>query len=429
MHDAYSMSGQPSCRRLVRCLIGGTALLAASLVGTGASRAAPVTLSYALWDGSQVPAMQQIIDKFHAAHPDINVKIQLTPFTDYWTKLQTSATGGSAPDVFWMSVLFAQYYSSGGALLPLNDKIKQDGIDMSVYVPAITKAYQYDGTTYGIPKDVNAFGLFYNKDLFKAAGVAVPDNNWTWDKVVEAAQKLTNPTKGIYGIVAPEAWETSWYLTVPQAGGRVISDDHKTSGYDSPQSIKGIQFWVDLINKYHASPNLQQTTDTDPRTLFTSGKVAMYYGGSWDPAAIAEVPAAKAFTGVTRLPKGTSENYYSNGLANVIYANTPHPQEAWEFVKFLSSKEANEIQASTGTVIPAYKGQADNYVKGLSWLTGAQSLVDQLPNALPLPASKNTAVWLNYANQELAKAWTGQESVPDATATIAKQMNDALANE
>jgi len=209
----------------------------------------------------------------------------------------------------------------------------------------------------------------------------------------------------------------------------VISEDGKSSGYNTPEAIKGIQFWVDLVNKYKVSPNLQQTTDTDARTLFTSGKVAMYYGGSWDPAAIAQVPTAKAFSGVARLPKGATQNYYSNGLGNVIYANTPHPQEAWEFVKFLGSKEANEIQASTGTVIPAYQGEAGNYVKGLSWLPGAQSLVDQLPNALPLPASKDTSQWLDFSNKELAKAWTGQESVADAAKAVADQMNTALAAE
>jgi multiple sugar transport system substrate-binding protein len=418
----------PSRRQFARGILMATAA-AAVLFSASAALADPVTLSYALWDEAQAPAMQQIIDKFHAAHPDINVKIQLTPWSDYWTKLQTAASGGSAPDVFWMSVLNSRYYANGGALMPLDDMIAKDGIDTSVYAPAITKAYTVNGHVYGMPKDINAFGLFYNKDLFKAAGVAVPDTTWTWDTVIQAAQKLTDPSKGIYGVVAPEADETTWYLTVPEAGGKVISDDGKSSGYDSPEAVKGIQFWVDLVNKYHVSPNLQQTTDTDSRTLFTSGKVAMYYGGSWDPAAIAEVPEAKAFTGVARLPKGATENYFSNGLANAIYAKTPHPQEAWEFVKFLGSKEANEIQAATGTVIPAYLGQAGDYVKGLSWLDGAQTLVDQLPNAQPFPASGNTTVWRTFATKELAKAWTGDESVEDATKAIADQMNGALADE
>ena len=430
MHTDKSVSSYPapSRRQFVRGALGVAVLTAASLSAISVARADNVTLSYALWDEAQAPAMQQIIDEFHKAHPDIDVKIQLTPWSDYWTKLQTSASGGSAPDVFWMSVLNSRYYANGGALLPLDDMIAKDSVDMSVYAPAITNAYTVNGHVYGMPKDINAFGLFYNKDLFKAAGIAVPDATWTWDNVTDAAQKLTDASKGIYGIVAPEADETTWYLTIPQAGGKVIADDGKSTGYDSPEAIKGIQFWVDMVNK-KVSPNLQQTTDTDARTLFTSGKVAMYYGGSWDPAAIAEVPAAKAFTGVAKLPKGATENYFSNGLANAIYAKTQHPAEAWEFVKFLGTKQANEIQAATGTVIPAYLGQADLYVKGLSWLDGAQSLIDQLPNAQAFPASGNTTVWRTFATKELAKAWTGEESVEDATKAIAEQMNGALAEE
>jgi multiple sugar transport system substrate-binding protein len=327
-----------------------------------------------------------------------------------------------------MTVAYFKYYAAGGVLMPLDDKIKADGVDMSNFEPAITKAYQYNGQTFGIPKDINAFGLFYNKDLFKAAGVAPPDKSWTWDSVIQAAQKLTDASKGTYGIVAADADELTWYLTVPQAGGEVITPDGKKSGYDEPATIKGVQFWVDMVNKYHVSPNLQQTTDTDPLSLFTSGKVAMYYGGSWDPVAIAQIPAAKAFTAVAPLPQGATPHFYSNGLANSIYVNTPHPQEAWEFVKFLSSKEANEIQSKTGTVIPAYKGEAGNYVKGLPWLD-AQVIIDQLPNAVPFPASENTPVWRQFATKEFAKAWAGQETVEAASKNIAAQMNTALANE
>ena len=93
-----------------------------------------------------------------------------------------------------------------------------------------------------------------------------------------------------------------------------------------------------------------------------------------------------------------------------------HPEEAWEFVEFLGSKEANEIQATTGTVIPAYNGQAGEYVKAMPWLD-AQALVDQLPNALPFPVSLNTPAWRDFATEEFAKAWTGEVSVEEAAQT------------
>jgi multiple sugar transport system substrate-binding protein len=222
--------------------------------------------------------------------------------------------------------------------------------------------------------------------------------------------------------------ELGWYLTIPEAGGYVLSPDHKKSGYDQPASIRGVQFWADLVNKYHASPSLQQMTDTDPLSMFTSGKAAMYYGGSWDPIAMSSVPYAKANVDVAPLPHDKTRLFYSNGLANSIYARTKHPKEAWEFVKFLGTKRAADINATTGTVIPAYKGEATNYVKSMPWLH-LQNIVSQLPNARPFPASIDTSVWRDYATKEFAKAWTGQESVRAAAENVTKQMDSALADE
>lgn len=96
---------------------GGTAPEAAPESG-------PVTLSYGLWDQNQVPAMQKIADEFHTANPNVTVKIQVTPFRQYFTSLQTAATGGSAPDVFWMNGPNIKLYASNGILLPLDQAIK-----------------------------------------------------------------------------------------------------------------------------------------------------------------------------------------------------------------------------------------------------------------------------------------------------------------
>lgn len=413
---------------LLLCLCALVGLAGCGSSGNNGSSGGKVTLSYAVWDQPQVPATKRIISEFHRSHPNIDVQVQVTPWDDYWTKLRTAATGGSAPDVFWMTLAYFKYYAKGGALLPLDSQIDASHVDMSNYVPAIRSAYRFGGKTYGMPRDVNSFGLFYNKKLFKQAGLSAPDGSWTWADVTAAARKLTDKSRGVYGIVAPEVDELGWYLTIPQAGGYVLSPDGKQSGYDQAASVKGIQFWVDLVNKYHASPSLQQMTDTDPLSMFTSGKAAMYYGGSWDPVAISAVPYAKANVDVAPLPHDATRLFYSNGLANTIYARTKHPKEAWEFTKFLASKRAADINATTGTVIPAYKGEADNYVRSMPWMH-LQRIVDQLPNARPFPSTIDTSVWRDNATKEFAKAWTGQETVPAAAANVTKQMNAALADE
>jgi multiple sugar transport system substrate-binding protein len=413
--------------------VAATLLLASSACsgsGSGSGGNGPVTLTYGLWDVAQKPAMEQIIKEFHASHPDINVKIQLTPFDSYWTKLQTAVKAGTGPDVFWMNTANAKLYAINGAILDLDDQIKSSDFDMNNYVDSIRSAYTVNGKVYGIPKDVNGMGLCYNKKLFQQAGVKPPDASWTWNDLISAAKKLTDAAKNVYGFAAPNDDELGWYLTVLQSGGWVISPDGKTSGYDQPGTIEGIQFWTDMINKHHVSPTLQQTTDTDPEAMLTSGKVAMRYCGSWEPEELATVPYGKANLDVAPLPKGPAGNrdFYSNGLANVIAAKTKYPRQAWEFVQFLGSKQAAQIQAKTGTVIPAFKGQASEYAKAMPQYH-LQVFIDALPNSKPFPASENSRAWSDYMIQQFATAWTGKSTVADVAHEAATKMNQALAAE
>ena len=420
-----------------RALIAAApATLLAVAAGCGSSSSSPkeastngkATLTYGLWDETQVPAMKKIIAAFNKTNPKITVRIVLTPWDSYWTKLQTAATGGAAPDVFWMTQDSFKLYASGGVLLRLDDLIKRDHINMDDYVKSVVDGFTWKGGHFGLPKDTNSFGVFYNKKLFSEAGLRFPDSAWTWNDLVTVARRLTNQKTHVYGVAAPLTDVQGYYLTIPQANGYVISSDGRKSGYDDPRTRNGIEFWTDLINKYHASPSLQQMTDTDALTMFTSGKTAMYYAGSWDPVAINAVPYTKANADVAPLPKGLNNTFYANGLGNVVYAKTKYPTEAWKFTKFLGSKQAADIQAATGTVIPAYKGESAAYARSMPHFQ-MQNFIDQLPNGKTFPNSVDTAVWGDYALKEFAPAWSGQMSVAAVTKNVAAQMNAALAKE
>jgi multiple sugar transport system substrate-binding protein len=403
-------------------------LLAGCAGGGGGGGDEKVTLSYAIWDAEQKPAMQKVVDEFEKKNPNIDVKIQVTPWETYWTKLKTAATGGSAADVFWMNNANMPNYASGGAIMSLQDRIDKDKFDMSNYVQAQVKAHSLDGKVYGIPKDVDAIGLWYNKTLFANAGVAEPTADWTQQDLIGAAQKLTDPATGVFGIAAQSDAQQSYYNTIPQAGGQVISDDKKKSGYDTPEAIAGIQFWSDLIQKYKVSPTLQQQTDTDPVTMFKSGKVAMLYDGSWAATEFKNVPYTEENAQVAPMPKGVQAGGVTNGLSNVMFAKTPHPDQAWDFIKFLGSKDAADIQAESGAVIPAFNGTTQAWVDATPEYN-LQVFVDSLPDATAYPASLNTAVWQDAVAVEINKAYTGDETAEQAAKNSADIMNKALAAE
>ena len=419
-------------RRTLLTAAPGTLLAATACSGSSPGRTGSagreVSLTYGLWDDTQLPAMKKIIANFERANPRITVRPVLTPWDSYWTKLQTAATGGTAPDVFWMTQDSFKLYASGGVLMGLDDLVARDKIDIGNYVESVTHGYSWQGKLYGMPKDINSFGVFYNKKLFAAANIRPPGLSWTWSDLVQVAQRLTDRAAGVFGFAAQLADVEGYYLTIPQAGGYVISQDGTKSGYDDPRTIRGLEFWTDMILKYRVSPTLQQLTDTAAQSMFTSGKLAMYFGGSWEPVAMKAVPYARENTDVGPLPKDLNRRFYANGLGNVIFAKTKHPQESWEFAKFLGSQQAAEIQAATGTVIPAYKGMDEAYSKSMPEFSMSK-LIGQLPQGLAFPASVSTAVWENDALKEFADAWTGKKSAASVAKSVAARMNAALAKE
>ncbi|MFI6741862.1 ABC transporter substrate-binding protein [Nonomuraea sp. NPDC050451] len=402
-------------------------LLGVAACGTDDPSGGKIELTYRIWDKNQQPAMQQIVDRFQAAHPNIHVTIQLTANQEYWTKLQGDATGGSAPDVFWMNGPHAQLYASNGMLLPLSDQLKADGVDLGNYPSALTAIYSYQGEQYGIPKDFDTVGLWYNKKLFDAAKLKYPDDTWTWETVAEAARKLTDASKGVYGILAPPFNQENFYNTVFQAGGYVISPDGRSSGYDQPATISGLKFWTDLM-KAGVSPSVKSMTDTYPAQLFESGKFGMYYAGSWNAIEFAKNDNIKNDVDVAVLPQGARRAVVIHGLANVVYGKTKHPKEATQFAEFLGSKEAAEIQAKTGAVIPAFKGTQEAWVSSMHQFH-LRSFLDELPYAVPFPASKNTDAWMTKEATILGPAWSGDKDVAAAAKELATVMNTALREE
>jgi len=402
---------------------GSSTATGSGSTGATTADASPVSLTYGVWDKNQVPAMQKIIDAYHALHPKVTVTVQLTPYTDYFTKLQAAATGGQAPDVFWMNGPNFQLYASNGVLQPLTD-VK---VDTTAYPASLVKLYSYKNQQFGLPKDFDTIGLWYNKKLFDAAGVKYPDSTWTWSTFQQAAQKLTVPAKGQFGAVSLLEGQEGYYNTIFQAGGYVVSLDGKSSGYGTAPTINGLKFWTDLISN-KLSPTQQQMTDTAPYQMFEAGKVAMFWGGSWDAVEFGGNAGAKDSVDVAVLPMGVKRATVIHGLANVVFSRTAHKQAAEDFAAFLGSQQAAKIEGSTGTVIPAYNGTQAAWVAAFPQFH-LQNFLAELPYALPLPVSGNTAAWNTLETDDLTKAWSGSTPVDTAAKDLGTSITAALAKE
>ncbi|MFD1501532.1 ABC transporter substrate-binding protein, partial [Streptosporangium lutulentum] len=388
----------------------GVLLVVSACSGDGESDAAGgrdrITLSYAIWDNSQRPVMDELGREFTRTHPDVTIDVQLAPWTDYWTRLRAAAGGGAAPDVFWMNGPNFRLYASNGMLRSLEKEIARDGVDLSVYPRPLVDLYTLNGERFGLPKDMDTIGVWYNKALFDAKDVAHPADDWTWADFQSAAARLTDPAAGVYGTAAMlGSFQECQYNTIAQAGGHVISPDGRRSGYDDPRTIAGLRFWTDLI-RAGRSPDLMSMTDTVPLQLFEVGKIAMYWGGSWNVAEFSANAYTRGRVDVAPLPRGERRATVIHGVANVVSATTGHPEEAWQFVRFLGSRQAADILGRKGPM-PAHTGTQDAWVSAHPEFD-LRTFVDAVAYGVPYPVSANTAAWNESELTHLARAWTGE---------------------
>ncbi|WIX78072.1 sugar ABC transporter substrate-binding protein [Amycolatopsis carbonis] len=425
--------------------VAGTVAAAATLAAcssTGASTASDsdtpysppdanisANLTYAVWDQTQVKAINANLAEFNKKYPNVKVNVDVTPYTNYFTKLQTEASSDSLPDVFWMNGPNFQLYASNGKIEPITGEVKAGAIDPKNYPQSLDQLYTLDGVQYGVPKDFDTIGVWINKALFAQAGVPIPNKDWTWADLHSTATQISQKlaSQGVYGITAGmDSGQSTYYNTIFQAGGSVISPDGKKSGYDSPATAKGIQFWTDLV-KSKAMPTIKQLTDTTGDQWFVSGKSAMYQGGSWARSEVAAAPVAKDIA-VLPVPKGDQQATVIHGLSNVVAASSPNKQAAQALQVFLASKEAQQQQGDLGAVIPAYNGTQDAFAKSMPGVD-LQLFLDEVSYAKPLPVSKNTAVWNTLETNLLPDAFDGTKSVDGALKDLASQMNADLAKE
>ncbi|MFB9677601.1 ABC transporter substrate-binding protein [Streptosporangium vulgare] len=414
-------------------MAAATTLLAACGSGSGSgsgSAAAPgekVTLTYANWSEDQTPAMEQIAAEFQKANPDITVKVQTLPWTEYWSTLQVGAAGGTAPDAFWMLADHFREYAKGGQLLDLSETVKAGGIDTGVYPKAVTDSYTYEGKLFALPKDFDTNGIWYNKALFDAAKVAYPDDTWGWQDVQDAARKLTDKAKGVWGVAAPIDPQGGYYNTILQAGGSIINGEGTASGFASPESVAGLKFWTDL-QAAGSSPTLQQLSDTEAVSMFENQKVAMYFSGAYWAFRFHKNADLKGKVDVAPLPQGVKRATVTSGIGNAGYAGSKHPEELKKFLAFLGGTKAAEIQAATGTVLPAYKGTQQPWLDAMPEFK-LQVFVDAIEYGVPLPVAGNASEWQGLAAQYLAPAWNGEKPVQEAAKEYQAAVDEVLAKQ
>lgn len=386
---------------------------------------APTVIRVGTGDGGEgLTPHQQIIQNFEDENPEILVQLEAVAGRDYYARLLTQLAAKAAPDIMQIGDDAVPSFVEKGAFIPLDDLIAQGSFDTSIYLPGLLEPGQVDGKQYLLPKDYSPLGVYYNKKIFDAAGVAYPQDGWTWDDLLATAQQLTKDensdgTPEIWGIQLPATWTTGFEYWVGAAGGKLISEDGKSFvGYmDSPEVIRAVQFYADLYNEYKVAPppaDLNQFGGGNSE--FANGQAAMQIFGRWPQSGLKTNPNVDL--GVAPPPQDSVR-------ANVLFwggfgvsSTTNAPEETFKFLSFYTGEPGAQVWKDWA--LPAVKSVAES--SGLTEDPIEGVWINELNHLVPR-AYLFTPYWNETADPALRKAL--ETVLLDPTADVATVMQQA----
>lgn len=410
-----------------------TVLSVPGVPGTGVCAApAPVKLRLAFWGEAAEGATKnafydQVLQRFHARHPEVEIILDMTPSRDYEQELFVQTAAGSPPDVMVVRDMSLQVMVRQGLLLDLTQFINKEKYPLNEFFGEVVNVYRYDGKLYALPPGFTTLVMLYNRDLFEAAALATPKKGWTWDDFAATAQKLTQKPLGPgkfsqYGVFVNE-WDGFWTPFVRQNGGDILNAAGTQAVLDSPQNQETFQFLAKLKNQWHVSPSFEEAGAHGWWDgLFLDQVVGMVQLGYWTVGIYKD---AKFRWGFAELPqqKRASTLIYSSGYG--ISSKTKYPELAWELVKELVSADAQRVgldipsRAAVAAEVLTQKQKAGNP-------ENLRAFLDSLAYAQPAPQTPNFSEMYRIINGQVWQILTGEKNVQDALNEANVQVNNLL---
>ena len=389
------------------------------------------------WTGQSADAeklLESLAKEFTTAHPNVKLNVSSGASTtdELLQKLSAGFASGTYPDISYAYGSWASALGESGKTLDITKQVADPAVGWSEFPEAARTTASPNGVTLGFPAIVDNLGLFYNPKLFDAAGLAYPNENWTWDDFRAAAKALTNPDKKIYGtaysVIGSE--DTTWHMwpQLWQNGGSILSDDQKSATFNSEAGVAAVEFWRQMAMD-DKSVYLDQTEEKYG-PLFVSGQIGMIITGPWQ---LYDLVTAKAPYGVTILPGTNGDHQTVSGPDVWVLMDHQDANKAYwafEFTKWLTSKEIDVRWNLAQGNLPLRTSEASTpefaaYVKEYP---GADILFDNLQNAKQArPTVPGYVEMSRYYGEAVSKVLQGAVDTKTALDKAAEQSKPALA--
>ncbi|MBL8162808.1 MAG: sugar ABC transporter substrate-binding protein [Anaerolineae bacterium] len=322
--------------------------------------AEPGNLTMWVWDENWARVIGSAIDVWSEKYcPGATVDLQVQPWQQYWDLLKTNVAGGNMPDVFNVSQDRFFFYASNDALLDLQTYFDEAGVDTSVWGSGMIDPYRWgdNGDLYAAPVNWDTIVIFYNKDIFDAAGISYPSEKWDWYGFAAAAAALTNAEQDIYGAAVYSEYQSGYPNWIASTGIPPIVGPGRTQcTLTETSSLDALNFLKDLYdNGYMPSVSIMGGASADDAFNFwLAGKLAMVSAGSWKlPTALEEATFNWDVVRLPRNPETGRTRSIVHSVGYVASANTPNPDLAANLIVYLSSDEGQRFFAEAGGVAPA----------------------------------------------------------------------------
>ncbi len=283
--------------------------------------------------------------------------------SSYQDQLKTEAASGTAPDVFWIPGTDIAEFGTNGIIANLREYADASGHSDADFYEGPMFHLTYDpatgeagGPLWGLPRDVSTFALYLNNDLIAEAGAEDPrelaaNGEWTWDKFIEVGEAVAalGPDVKAYG---QSNWWGPYGVWMNGAGGGFFTEDRTACALDTPESIAGLQQFVDI----YGLDNFALSYGEDAEPGFQAGTIAMYQNGRW------ATPGMRANAGfdwdVVALPEGPvpGGNWLFWG-AYAANADSENLEAAWQVIDALTQPEIQATIAELGANIPSRLGE------------------------------------------------------------------------
>jgi multiple sugar transport system substrate-binding protein len=406
-------------RRLAAAAFACLALAAAATCGAAPDEVRVLVAG----DPEELAAYRSLVDAFHASQDDVRVRLEEVTDRDVLIpRLATSVAAGNPPDVFLLNYRYTGRFIATGAVRPLDDLLERSTVlSADAFYPTPMASFRVDGRQMCLPQNAASLVVYWNADLFDAAGVPAPREAWTWDEMIDAATALTSDDDGdgapdVYGLgVEPEILRLA--PAIWSAGGELVDDPDAPTrlALRSGAALGALRRFLELRVELGVTPTEEEAESEDLVSRFASGRLAMLMESR---RIVPTLRASASFRwDVAPFPTISEPATVLHSDGYCVTASSSHVEDAWRFLEFALGTEGQRVMAATGRTVPSLidVAESDAFLDPAVMPASGAVYLDQLAYARQVPTTPSWPRVEDAANALLEEGYYESAARPETS--------------